>query len=289
MQKLNAPFMFKRQNSPSPGIAQFVKLLFACLFIALFSVSVARAAADFLDPAVAFKFSATEQPGEVDVHYKIADGYYMYRERFSFAVRNGTSTIGLPQLPAGHVKFKLDAKPQLSPQAAQPAGHHVRRYASAFVSYATKDRGEVLRRVQMLRALGLEVNNHMSSLDADDVARIRRSLEKEKQSVAQPQQTQRLATTGACDAVICLGAVIRGDTPHFEYVAGECAAGIMRVTLDTGVPIVFGVLTVDDLDQALARCGGATHDGVGANKGEESAATAVEMVSLLRLISQKDQ
>ena len=53
--------------------------------------------------------------------------------------------------------------------------------------------------------------------------------------------------------MICLGAVIRGDTPHFDYVAGECAAGIKRVSLDTGVPIMFGVLTVDDLDQALAR------------------------------------
>ena len=81
--------------------------------------------------------------------------------------------------------------------------------------------------------------------------------------------------------IVCLGAVIRGDTPHFDYVAGECASGIMRVSLDTGVPVVFGVLTVDDLDQALARCGGAV-----GNKGEESAATAVEMVSLLRQISQ---
>jgi 6,7-dimethyl-8-ribityllumazine synthase len=92
-----------------------------------------------------------------------------------------------------------------------------------------------------------------------------------------PLVAQRLATTGGCDAVICLGAVIRGDTPHFDYVAGECAAGIMRVSLDTGVPIVFGVLTTDDLDQALARCGGEV-----GNKGCESAATAVEMVDLLR-------
>jgi len=100
-----------------------------------------------------------------------------------------------------------------------------------------------------------------------------------------PLVAQRLATTTACDAVICLGAVIRGDTPHFDYVAGECAAGIMRVSLDTGVPVVFGVLTVDDLDQALARSGGTSEDGVACNKGEESAATAVEMVSLLRQIS----
>ena len=95
---------------------------------------------------------------------------------------------------------------------------------------------------------------------------------------------KRLAESGEWDAVICLGAVIRGDTPHFDYVAGECAAGIMRVSLDTGVPTIFGVLTVDDLDQALARCGGSV-----GNKGEESAATAVEMVSLLRQISQKGQ
>jgi 6,7-dimethyl-8-ribityllumazine synthase len=102
-----------------------------------------------------------------------------------------------------------------------------------------------------------------------------------------PVVAQRLAGAGSCDAVICLGAVIRGDTPHFDYVAGECAAGIMRVSLDTGVPVVFGVLTTDDLEQALARCGGAEHNGVAVNKGEESAATAVEMVNLLRQISEK--
>jgi 6,7-dimethyl-8-ribityllumazine synthase len=97
-----------------------------------------------------------------------------------------------------------------------------------------------------------------------------------------PLVAQRLAASGACDAVVCLGAVVRGDTPHFDFVAGECAAGIARVSLDTGVPVVFGVLTTDDLDQARARCGGAPHHGVGVNKGEESAATAVEMVNLLR-------
>jgi 6,7-dimethyl-8-ribityllumazine synthase len=97
-----------------------------------------------------------------------------------------------------------------------------------------------------------------------------------------PLVAQRLAASGGCDAVICLGAVIRGDTPHFDHVAGQCAAGIMRVSLDTGVPVVFGVLTTDDLAQALARAGGAAHQGVCTNKGEESAATAVEMVHLLR-------
>ena len=80
-------------------------LFVSCLLVVLMSAGMAYADDDFLDPAVAFKFSATEQPGEVVVHYKIADGYYMYRERFAFATRNGTVTIGDPQLPAGHVKF----------------------------------------------------------------------------------------------------------------------------------------------------------------------------------------
>jgi 6,7-dimethyl-8-ribityllumazine synthase len=101
-----------------------------------------------------------------------------------------------------------------------------------------------------------------------------------------PLTALRLAASGRLDAVICLGAVIRGDTPHFDYVAGECAAGIMRVSLDTGVPVVFGVLTTDDLDQALARSGGAAHHGVAVNKGVESAVTAIEMVDLLRSLDQ---
>ncbi len=84
-----------------------VVLLVSCLLVLLLSAGAgaARAADDFLDPAVAFKFSAAEQPGEVLVHYKIANGYYMYRERFAFATRSGTATIGDPQIPPGHVKF----------------------------------------------------------------------------------------------------------------------------------------------------------------------------------------
>src|SRR6266536_2283577 len=97
-----------------------------------------------------------------------------------------------------------------------------------------------------------------------------------------PLAAKRLTESGEQDAVVCLGAVIRGDTPHFEYVAGECAAGISRVALDTGVPIAFGVLTTDDLDQALARAGGSE-----GNKGAEAAATAVEMVDLLRQLGKR--
>jgi 6,7-dimethyl-8-ribityllumazine synthase len=92
-----------------------------------------------------------------------------------------------------------------------------------------------------------------------------------------PVVAKRLAESGQWDAVVCLGAVIRGDTPHFDYVAGECAAGLNRVALDTGVPIVFGVLTTDDLEQALARAGGAE-----GNKGAEAATTALETAALLR-------
>jgi 6,7-dimethyl-8-ribityllumazine synthase len=92
-----------------------------------------------------------------------------------------------------------------------------------------------------------------------------------------PLLAQHVAKGGTVDAVICLGAVIRGDTPHFDFVAGECASGLTRVALDTGVPVIFGVLTVNTLDQALARSGGAE-----GNKGAEAAATALEMIDLLR-------
>lgn len=92
-----------------------------------------------------------------------------------------------------------------------------------------------------------------------------------------PLVAKHLAASGRVDAVVCLGAVIRGDTAHFDHVARECAAGIARAALDTGVPVVFGVLTVDDRAQALARVGGEA-----GHKGEEAAEAAIEMVSLLR-------
>jgi thiol:disulfide interchange protein DsbD len=103
--KLNVLFMFNALHRRGRDTLRAAVLFVSCLLVVVMSAGVARADDDFLDPAVAFKFSATEQPGEVVVHYKIADGYYMYRERFAFATRNGTVTIGDPQLPAGHVKF----------------------------------------------------------------------------------------------------------------------------------------------------------------------------------------
>jgi 6,7-dimethyl-8-ribityllumazine synthase len=87
---------------------------------------------------------------------------------------------------------------------------------------------------------------------------------------------RKLAASGRWDAVVALGCVIRGDTPHFDYVAGECARGLNLVSLETGVPVVFGVLTVETVDQALERA--ATTAG---NKGGESMETALEMAGLL--------
>ncbi len=94
-----------------------------------------------------------------------------------------------------------------------------------------------------------------------------------------PLVAQRLARTGRFDALICLGAVIRGATPHFDYVAGEAAKGIAHVTLETGVPIAFGVLTTDSIEQAIERAG--TKAG---NKGFEAAMTAIEMADVLSQI-----
>ncbi len=90
-----------------------------------------------------------------------------------------------------------------------------------------------------------------------------------------PVATMRLARSGRFDAIVCLGCVIKGETAHFDFVAGECAAGVMRVSLDTGVPCAFGVLTTYTREQALARS--ATED----NKGAEAAETAIEMANLL--------
>ena len=91
-----------------------------------------------------------------------------------------------------------------------------------------------------------------------------------------PLVCKKVAAKGDVDAIIALGAVIRGGTPHFEYVAGECTKGLAMVTMEYGVPVSFGVLTVDTIEQAVERSG--TKAG---NKGEEAAMSALEMVSLL--------
>ena len=94
-----------------------------------------------------------------------------------------------------------------------------------------------------------------------------------------PLCAQRLALTGRYDAVVCLGAVVRGETPHFDYVAAEAARGIGEVARRQDVPVAFGVLTTDTVEQALARAGGER-----GNKGYEAAVTALEMVRLLRAV-----
>jgi 6,7-dimethyl-8-ribityllumazine synthase len=91
-----------------------------------------------------------------------------------------------------------------------------------------------------------------------------------------PLVAKKLAQSGSYSAVICLGAVIRGATPHFDYVAGEVSKGIANVSLDTGVPVIFGVITADNLEQAIERAG--TKSG---NKGFDAATGAIEMANLV--------
>jgi 6,7-dimethyl-8-ribityllumazine synthase len=92
-----------------------------------------------------------------------------------------------------------------------------------------------------------------------------------------PLAIERVAKKGGFDAIVALGAVIRGGTPHFDYVAGECVKGMAQVSLKHGIPVAFGVLTVDSIEQAIERAG--TKAG---NKGAEAALSALEMVNLLR-------
>jgi 6,7-dimethyl-8-ribityllumazine synthase len=92
-----------------------------------------------------------------------------------------------------------------------------------------------------------------------------------------PVVARRMALSHRYDALITLGAVVRGQTPHFDYVAGECASGIARIALESGVPIAFGVLTTDTMEQATDRAGGKA-----GNKGADAALVAIEMANLLR-------
>jgi 6,7-dimethyl-8-ribityllumazine synthase len=95
-----------------------------------------------------------------------------------------------------------------------------------------------------------------------------------------PPVLRKLAVSRGYDALVALGAVVRGDTPHFEYVAGECASGVARVASDTGVPVGFGVLTADTVEQAIDRAGGKA-----GNKGAEAALAALELANLLRRLA----
>ena len=99
-----------------------------------------------------------------------------------------------------------------------------------------------------------------------------------------PLLAKKLAHRGKHDAVICLGAVIRGGTPHFEYVASEVNRGIGKVSLDTGLPVIQGIITADTLEQAIERAG--AKEG---NRGFAAAVSAIEMANLLRLIASEDK
>ncbi|MDM8160762.1 6,7-dimethyl-8-ribityllumazine synthase [Labilibaculum sp. K2S] len=114
------------------------------------------------------------------------------------------------------------------------------------------------------------INRHGASTDDVDVAWVPGAFEI-------PLIAKKMAKSGKYDAVICLGAVIKGSTPHFEYVSGEVTKGIASVSLDLEVPVIFGVLTTDSIEQAIERAG--TKAG---NKGFEAAVSAIEMANLLK-------
>ena len=116
------------------------------------------------------------------------------------------------------------------------------------------------------------LQRHGSNQDAIEIAWVPGAFEL-------PIVAQKLAKTGRFDVVICLGAIIRSETPHFDYVAGEASKGIARVSLDTGVPITFGVITADSVDQAIQRAGIKT-----GNRGWDAAMNAIEMASLMSSI-----
>jgi 6,7-dimethyl-8-ribityllumazine synthase len=92
-----------------------------------------------------------------------------------------------------------------------------------------------------------------------------------------PLTARKLAESGRYQAIVCVGAVIRGETPHFDQVANQASSGIARVALDTGVPVIFGIITADTLEQALERAGGKM-----GNKGYDAAVAAIEMANLMR-------
>jgi 6,7-dimethyl-8-ribityllumazine synthase len=119
-----------------------------------------------------------------------------------------------------------------------------------------------------LDALG----RHGISLDAVDIARVPGTFEV-------PLVAQQMALSTRYDAVICLGCLIRGSTAHFDYIASECSKGIAQAMMNSGVPITFGVLTTDTIEQAIERAG--TKAG---NKGAEAAMAAIEMANLLKVL-----
>ena len=127
---------------------------------------------------------------------------------------------------------------------------------------------------------GLLLAGALAELDRRGVAEADRTVVWVPGAFELPLAAMTIAGTRCFDAVVCLGAVIRGETSHYDFVAGQCASGIQRVQLDMRMPVAFGVLTTESLEQALARAGGAA-----GNKGTEAAATAIEMANLIRRLA----
>ena len=121
------------------------------------------------------------------------------------------------------------------------------------------------------------LESHGAEADAIEIFKVPGSFEL-------PLTTLKVAETGRFDAVIALGVVIRGETPHFDYVAGEAAKGITQAGMTTGIPVMFGVITADTLEQAINRSGVKA-----GNKGYEAAVAAIEIIDLYRTIAEKDE
>jgi len=120
------------------------------------------------------------------------------------------------------------------------------------------------------------VDGALDALQRHDVAESRITVHWVPGAFELPLIADVLAASARYDAIIALGAVIRGGTPHFDYVAGECSRGIAQVSLSRGMPVIFGVLTTDNIDQALERAGSGS-----GNKGFDTAVAALQMISLL--------
>ena len=117
-----------------------------------------------------------------------------------------------------------------------------------------------------------ELKRHRADEDKIDIVWIPGAFE-------MPCIAQKMAKSKKYDALICLAAIIRGETPHFDFVAGEAAKGIANIAMNTGVPVIFGVITAENLEQAIDRAG--TKSG---NKGEDAARVAIEMVNLIETV-----
>lgn len=156
-------------------------------------------------------------------------------------------------------------------QKSHPAEISTQLYDASFCIIAARFNGGIVDRLVEGAESALQKSGVSSS--AIETVRVAGAYEL-------PLAAQQAARTGRFDGIIALGAVIRGGTPHFEYVSGECMSGLTRVSLDCEIPLGNGVLTVDTVEQALERTGGAE-----GNKGEEAALAAAELVSLLRQLS----